>query len=123
VREGVVTYKIAAHAADLAMGHRGALARDNALSMARFVFRWVDQFNLGLDPERARAFHDQTLPAEGAKLSHFCSMCGPHFCSMRITQDVRDYAAAQGLSGEEGLQKGMQEKALEFREKGAEIYR
>jgi len=123
VREGVVTYKIAAHAADLAKGHPGAQARDNALSKARFEFRWEDQFNLGLDPERARAFHDQTLPAEGAKLSHFCSMCGPHFCSMRITQDVRDYAASQGLSGEDALQKGLEEKALEFREKGAEIYR
>jgi phosphomethylpyrimidine synthase len=123
VREGVVTYKIAAHAADLAKGHPGAQARDNALSKARFEFRWEDQFNLGLDPDRARAFHDETLPAEGAKVSHFCSMCGPHFCSMRITQDVRDYAAAQGLSGEDGLKKGLEEKALEFREKGAEIYR
>jgi phosphomethylpyrimidine synthase len=123
VREGVVTYKIAAHAADLAKGHPGAQARDNALSKARFEFRWEDQFNLGLDPDRARAFHDATLPAEGAKLSHFCSMCGPHFCSMRITQDVRDYAAAQGLSGEDGLKKGLEEKAAEFLEKGAEIYR
>jgi phosphomethylpyrimidine synthase len=123
VREGVVTYKIAAHAADLAKGHPGAQARDNALSKARFEFRWEDQFNLGLDPERARAFHDETLPAEGAKVSHFCSMCGPHFCSMRITQDVREYAAQQGLSGEEGLKKGLEEKALEFREKGSEIYR
>ena len=123
VREGVVTYKIAAHAADLAKGHPGAQARDNALSKARFEFRWEDQFNLGLDPERARAFHDQTLPAEGAKVSHFCSMCGPHFCSMRITQDVREYAATHGLSGQDGLKKGLEEKALEFREKGAEIYR
>src|SRR5689334_2320484 len=123
VREGIITYKIAAHAADLAKGWPGAQLRDNALSKARFEFRWEDQFNLGLDPERARSFHDATLPAEGAKLSHFCSMCGPHFCSMRITQDVRDYAAAQGLSGEDGLQKGLQEKALEFREKGAQIYR
>jgi phosphomethylpyrimidine synthase len=123
VREGVVTYKIAAHAADLAKGHPGAQARDNALSKARFEFRWEDQFNLGLDPERARAFHDQTLPAEGAKVSHFCSMCGPHFCSMRITQDVRDYAASHGLSGDDGLKKGLEEKAAEFREKGAHIYR
>ena len=123
VREGVITYKIAAHAADLAKGHPGAQARDNALSKARFEFRWEDQFNLGLDPERARAFHDQTLPAEGAKVSHFCSMCGPHFCSMRITQDVREYAASHGLSGEDGLKKGLEEKALEFREKGSEIYR
>jgi phosphomethylpyrimidine synthase len=123
VREGVITYKIAAHAADLAKGHPGAQARDNALSKARFEFRWEDQFNLGLDPERARAFHDETLPAEGAKVSHFCSMCGPHFCSMRITQDVREYAASHGLSGEDGLKKGLEEKALEFREKGAEIYR
>jgi phosphomethylpyrimidine synthase len=123
VREGVVTYKIAAHAADLAKGHPGAQARDNALSKARFEFRWEDQFNLGLDPERARAFHDQTLPAEGAKVSHFCSMCGPHFCSMRITQEVREYAASRGLSGEDGLKKGLEEKAHEFLEKGAEIYR
>jgi phosphomethylpyrimidine synthase len=123
VREGVITYKIAAHAADLAKGHPGAQARDNALSKARFEFRWEDQFNLGLDPDRARKFHDATLPAEGAKLSHFCSMCGPHFCSMRITQDVRDYAATQGVTGEEGLKKGLAEKAAEFREQGAEIYR
>jgi phosphomethylpyrimidine synthase len=123
VREGVITYKIAAHAADLAKGHPGAQARDNALSKARFEFRWEDQFNLGLDPERARAYHDQTLPAEGAKVSHFCSMCGPHFCSMRITQDVRDYAASHGLSEKDGLKKGLEEKALEFREKGAQIYR
>jgi len=123
VREGVITYKIAAHAADLAKGHPGAQARDNALSKARFEFRWEDQFNLGLDPERARAFHDQTLPADAAKLSHFCSMCGPHFCSMKITQDVRDYAASLGVSGEDALQKGLEEKALEFREKGAELYR
>ncbi|HKQ68374.1 MAG TPA: phosphomethylpyrimidine synthase ThiC [Polyangiaceae bacterium] len=123
VKEGVITYKIAAHAADLAKGHPGAQARDNALSKARFEFRWEDQFNLGLDPERARAFHDATLPAEGAKLSHFCSMCGPHFCSMKITQDVREYAESLGVSGEDGLRKGLQEKAEEFREKGAEIYR
>jgi phosphomethylpyrimidine synthase len=123
VKEGVITYKIAAHAADLAKGHPGAQMRDNALSKARFEFRWEDQFNLGLDPERARAFHDETLPAEGAKTSHFCSMCGPHFCSMKITQDVRDYAAAQNISGEDALKKGLHEKAAEFRETGAEIYR
>jgi len=123
VKEGVIAYKIAAHAADLAKGHPGAQARDNALSKARFEFRWEDQFNLGLDPERARAYHDETLPAPGAKLSHFCSMCGPHFCSMKITQDVRDYADSLGLKGEEALQKGLAEKAQEFREKGGEIYR
>jgi phosphomethylpyrimidine synthase len=123
VKEGVIAYKIAAHAADLAKGHPGAQARDNALSRARFEFRWEDQFNLGLDPERARAFHDETLPAEGAKVSHFCSMCGPHFCSMKITQDVRDYAAAQGLKDEEAVKQGLAEKAREFLEKGGEIYR
>jgi phosphomethylpyrimidine synthase len=123
VKEGVIVYKIAAHAADLAKGHPGAQARDNALSKARFEFRWEDQFNLGLDPERARAYHDETLPAEGAKLSHFCSMCGPHFCSMRITEDVRAYADALGVKDEEALKKGLLEKAQEFREKGAEIYR
>jgi phosphomethylpyrimidine synthase len=123
VKEGVIAYKIAAHAADLAKGHPGAQARDNALSKARFEFRWEDQFNLGLDPERARAYHDETLPAPGAKLSHFCSMCGPHFCSMKITQDVRDYADSLGLKGEEALEKGLAEKAQEFREKGGEIYR
>jgi phosphomethylpyrimidine synthase len=123
VKEGVITYKIAAHAADLAKGHPGAQMRDNALSKARFEFRWEDQFNLGLDPERARAFHDETLPADGAKTSHFCSMCGPHFCSMKITQDVRDYAQAQNLSGEDALKKGLHEKAAEFLKTGAEIYR
>ena len=96
VKEGVITYKIAAHAADLAKGHPGAQARDNAMSKARFEFRWEDQFNLGLDPERARAFHDETLPSENAKVAHFCSMCGPHFCSMKITEDVRKYAAEMG---------------------------
>jgi phosphomethylpyrimidine synthase len=127
VKAGVIAYKIAAHAADLAKGHPGAQARDNALSKARFEFRWEDQFNLGLDPERAREFHDQTLPAEGAKLAHFCSMCGPHFCSMRITEDVRNYADSQGLKGEDaperGLQLGLEEKAEEFRKGGGEIYR
>jgi len=122
VRVGIVTYKIAAHAADLAKGHPGAQIRDNALSKARFEFRWDDQFNLGLDPDKAKEFHDETLPQEGAKQAHFCSMCGPHFCSMKITQDVRDYAATQGLSEQEALKKGMEEKAVEFVKKGAEVY-
>jgi phosphomethylpyrimidine synthase len=122
VKEGVITYKIAAHAADLAKGHPGAQVRDNALSQARFEFRWEDQFNLGLDPERARSFHDATLPQEGAKAAHFCSMCGPHFCSMKITEDVRAYAREQGMKEEEALQKGMEEKSREFVEKGSEIY-
>ncbi len=123
VKDGIIAYKIAAHAADLAKGHPGAQIRDNALSKARFEFRWDDQFNLGLDPDTARDFHDETLPQHGAKLAHFCSMCGPHFCSMKITQDVRDYAAKQGLSEKEALTKGMQEKAVEFVKSGAEIYR
>lgn len=122
VKDGVITYKIAAHAADLAKGHPGAQYRDNALSKARFEFRWEDQFNLGLDPERAREFHDETLPQEGAKTAHFCSMCGPHFCSMKITEDVRKYAAEQAISEEEALKKGMEEKSKEFVEKGAEVY-
>ena len=122
VKEGVITYKIAAHAADLAKGHPGAQYRDNALSKARFEFRWEDQFNLGLDPETAREFHDETLPQEGAKTAHFCSMCGPHFCSMKITEDVRKYAAEQAISEEEALKKGMEEKSKEFVEKGAEVY-
>jgi len=122
VKEGVITYKLAAHAADLAKGHPGAQYRDNALSKARFEFRWEDQFNLGLDPEKAKEFHDETLPAEGAKLAHFCSMCGPHFCSMKITQDVRDYAAKQGLEAEKALAVGMSEKAKEFVATGGEIY-
>lgn len=122
VRVGVITYKIAAHAADLAKGHPGAQIRDNALSKARFEFRWEDQFNLGLDPEKAKEFHDETLPQDGAKLAHFCSMCGPHFCSMKISQDVRDYAAEKGLSEQDALQKGMQEKAIEFVKKGSEVY-
>jgi phosphomethylpyrimidine synthase len=122
VKEGVITYKLAAHAADLAKGHPGAQYRDNALSKARFEFRWEDQFNLGLDPEKAKEFHDETLPAEGAKLAHFCSMCGPHFCSMKITQDVRDYAAKQGLEAEKALAVGMSEKAREFVDAGGEIY-
>jgi phosphomethylpyrimidine synthase len=122
VRVGIITYKIAAHAADLAKGHPGAQIRDNALSKARFEFRWEDQFNLGLDPEKAKEFHDETLPQEGAKQAHFCSMCGPHFCSMKISQDVRDYAAEQGIGEQEALQKGMQEKAIEFVKKGSEVY-
>ncbi len=122
VKEGIVTYKIAAHAADLAKGHPGAQIRDNALSKARFEFRWEDQFNLGLDPDKAKQFHDETLPQEGAKLAHFCSMCGPHFCSMKITQDVRDFAAKHGVSDEDALKKGMETKAVEFVKKGAEIY-
>ncbi len=122
VKEGVITYKLAAHAADLAKGHPGAQYRDNALSKARFEFRWEDQFNLGLDPEKAKEFHDETLPAEGAKLAHFCSMCGPHFCSMKITQDVREYAAEQNIEAEKALAVGMSEKAAEFKATGSEIY-
>jgi phosphomethylpyrimidine synthase len=122
VREGIVTYKIAAHAADLAKGHPGAQARDNAMSKARFEFRWEDQFNIGLDPEKARSFHDETLPQHTAKVAHFCSMCGPHFCSMKISQDVRDYAKAKGLADEEALLKGMDEKSKEFLQEGAKIY-
>jgi phosphomethylpyrimidine synthase len=123
VKDGIIAYKIAAHAADLAKGHPGAQIRDNALSKARFEFRWADQFNLGLDPDTAKEFHDATLPQEGAKLAHFCSMCGPHFCSMKITQDVREFAARQGLSEADALAKGMAEKAKEFVAQGAEIYR
>jgi phosphomethylpyrimidine synthase len=122
VKDGVIAYKIAAHAADLAKGHPGARVRDDAISKARFEFRWEDQFNLSLDPETAREFHDETLPAPGAKLAHFCSMCGPHFCSMKITQDVRDYAAQKRVEAEEALKIGMEEKAKEFRERGAEVY-
>ena len=122
VKDGVIAYKIAAHAADLTKGHPGAQYRDNALSKARFEFRWEDQFNLSLDPITAREFHDETLPQEGAKTAHFCSMCGPHFCSMKITEDVRKYAAEQGIAEEEALKKGMEEKSKEFAEKGNEIY-
>jgi phosphomethylpyrimidine synthase len=122
VKDGVIAYKIAAHAADLAKGHPGAQLRDNALSKARFEFRWEDQFNLSLDPETAREFHDETLPQEGAKTAHFCSMCGPHFCSMKITQDVRDFAAKQGLDEQAAIEAGMREKAEEFKKVGAEIY-
>ena len=123
VKAGVIAYKIAAHAADLAKGHPGAQARDNALSKARFEFRWEDQFNLSLDPDTARAYHDATLPDNAAKVAHFCSMCGPHFCSMKITQDVRDYAAQKQLDEQQALEVGMKEKAEEFRKAGAEIYR
>ena len=123
VKDGIITYKIAAHAADLAKGHPGAQIRDNALSKARFEFRWADQFNLGLDPDTAKDFHDETLPKESMKHAHFCSMCGPHFCSMKITQDVRDYAATQGVSETEAIARGMQEKAVEFVKQGAEVYR
>jgi phosphomethylpyrimidine synthase len=123
VRDGIIAYKIAAHAADLAKGHPGAQARDDALSKARFEFRWEDQFNLGLDPEKAKEFHDETLPKDAHKQAHFCSMCGPNFCSMKITQDVRDYAATQGVDEQAALQKGMAEKAAEFRAQGAELYR
>jgi len=124
VRDGIVTYKIAAHAADLAKGHPAAQARDNALSKARFEFRWQDQFNLGLDPEKAKEFHDETLPKDAHKLAHFCSMCGPHFCSMKITQDVREYAQAHALPADvAAIEQGMEGKAREFREQGAEIYR
>ena len=122
VKTGVITYKLAAHAADLAKGHPGAQYRDNAVSKARFEFRWEDQFNLSLDPETAREFHDETLPQEGAKTAHFCSMCGPHFCSMKITEDVRKYAAEQNLSAEAARKAGMEEKSREFAQKGAELY-
>ncbi len=123
VKDGIIAYKIAAHAADLAKGHPGAQLRDNALSKARFEFRWEDQFNLGLDPDTAREFHDETLPKDAHKVAHFCSMCGPKFCSMKITQDVRDYAASQGVSPEQGAAHGMEEKAVQFREAGAQVYR
>ncbi|RBW58179.1 phosphomethylpyrimidine synthase ThiC [Tenacibaculum sp. E3R01] len=122
VRTGVVTYKLAAHAADLAKGHPGAQHRDDALSKARFEFRWEDQFNLGLDPELAREYHDETLPAEGAKIAHFCSMCGPKFCSMKISQEVRDFAAVNKVEGDEVFAKGMEEKSKEFKDKGSEVY-
>ncbi|MGE8037015.1 phosphomethylpyrimidine synthase ThiC [Lysinibacillus sp. NPDC093692] len=122
VRVGVITYKIAAHAADLAKGHPGAQQRDDALSKARFEFRWRDQFNLSLDPERAVEYHDETLPAEGAKTAHFCSMCGPKFCSMKISQDIRTYAKEKDLNTTEAIHKGMQEKAKEFKKAGSQIY-
>src|SRR5690606_11312577 len=127
VREGLMAYRIAGHAADLAKGHPGAQARDNALSKARFEFRWQDQFNLGLDPERATEYHDETMPKDAHKSAHFCSMCGPNFCSMRITQDVRtafggDGAADHGLGEDQAIEDGMTAKAAEFRAAGAEVY-
>jgi len=123
VKTGIITYKLAAHAADLAKGHPGAQIRDNALSKARFEFRWEDQFNLGLDPDKAREFHDETLPKESSKVAHFCSMCGPHFCSMKITQEVREFALAQGVTEVEALAVGMEGKAIEFVKAGAQVYR
>ena len=123
VREGIIVYKIAAHAADLAKGHPGAQVRDNAMSKARFEFRWEDQFNLGLDPLRAREYHDQTMPTENAKVAHFCSMCGPHFCSMKISQEVRDYADSKGLNADVAIDVGMQEQAVQFQAQGGEIYK
>lgn len=122
VKEGIIVYKLAAHAADLAKGHPGAQIRDNAMSKARFEFRWEDQFNIGLDPDRARAFHDETLPKDSAKVAHFCSMCGPKFCSMKITQEVRDYAQEKGVSEIEALKEGMRERSVEFVKSGSEIY-
>jgi len=122
VKDGVIAYKIAAHAADLAKGHPGAQAWDDALSDARFEFRWEDQFNLSLDPDTARSFHDETLPASPAKTAHFCSMCGPKFCSMKITQDVRRYAEERGLSTVEAIEAGMSEKSHEFTDHGAKVY-
>ncbi|MEW8034088.1 MAG: phosphomethylpyrimidine synthase ThiC [Candidatus Thiodiazotropha endolucinida] len=123
VREGIISYKVAAHAADLAKGFPGAQLQDNAMSKARFEFRWSDQFALSLDPEKAMAFHDETLPHQAHKVAHFCSMCGPHFCSMKITQDVREYARSQGVGEDQALQQGMQEKAVEFKQQGGEIYK
>ncbi|MBI4339001.1 MAG: phosphomethylpyrimidine synthase ThiC, partial [Chloroflexi bacterium] len=122
VKAGVIAYKIAAHAADLAKGHPGAQQWDDAISKARFEFRWQDQFNLALDPETARAYHDETLPAMGAKLAHFCSMCGPKFCAMKITQDVREYARRKGLEEGSAIKAGLEEKAREFHEAGGKIY-
>ncbi len=123
VKAGIIAYKIAAHAADLAKGHPAAQARDNALSLARFEFRWEDQFNLGLDPDTARAYHDETLPQESAKTAHFCSMCGPKFCSMEITREVRAYAKSRGIAADSALGEGMREKAVEFVRTGGEIYK
>jgi phosphomethylpyrimidine synthase len=122
VKEGVIAYRIAAHAADLAKGHPRAQEWDDAISKARFEFRWEDQFNLSLDPETAREYHDETLPAPAAKVAHFCSMCGPHFCSMKITQEIREFAEKEGLAEEEAIEAGLEEKAREFKEKGSEIY-
>jgi phosphomethylpyrimidine synthase len=122
VKEGVITYKISAHAADVAKGHPGSRMRDDALSRARFEFRWDDQFNLSLDPEKAKDFHDQTLPSDSAKTAHFCSMCGPQFCSMKITQDVRDFAQEQGVDEAAALTAGMEKMSQNFKESGSEIY-
>jgi len=122
VKDGVIAYKIAAHAADLAKGHPAAQLRDNVLSKARFEFRWQDQFNLSLDPDTAREFHDETLPGENAKVAHFCSMCGPKFCSMKITQEVRDYAEKMHVKVEESIERGLEEKSKQFVEAGSEIY-
>lgn len=122
VKAGVIAYKIAAHAADLAKGHPAAQLRDNALSQARFEFRWNDQFNLSLDPDTARAYHDETLPSDNAKEAHFCSMCGPKFCSMKITQDVRDFAAREGMAVDVSVEEGMKQKATEFRAQGGKLY-
>jgi phosphomethylpyrimidine synthase len=122
VKEGVLAYKIAAHAADLAKGHPGAQARDNALSRARFEFHWEDQFNLSLDPERAREYHDETLPAQGAKVAHFCSMCGPRFCSMQITQELREYARERGMGHQAALEAGLRDKSQQFRQAPEGVY-
>ena len=122
VKEGLITYKIAAHAADLAKGHPAARAWDDQMSRARFEFRWEDQFNLSLDPERARAYHDETLPRDSAKVAHFCSMCGPKFCSMKISQEVRDYAEAKGLTSQEAIEAGMRDMSQRFQEKGGKVY-
>lgn len=122
VRNGLIAYKIAAHAADLAKGHPRAQERDDALSKARFEFRWNDQFNLSLDPERAREYHDETLPAEGAKTAHFCSMCGPKFCSMNITQEIRKYAQENNLTVETAVEQGLKEQADAFRKRGNRLY-
>jgi len=122
VKRGVITYKIAAHAADLAKGFPGAQHRDDAMSKARFEFRWEDQFNLSLDPDTARVYHDETLPSDNAKVAHFCSMCGPHFCSMKISQDVRDYAKEQGISESDAIEEGLKKKSEEFIEKGGDVY-
>lgn len=122
VKQGIIAYKIAAHAADVAKGHPGARSRDDALSQARFDFRWQDQFNLGLDPETAKEYHDETLPKDSAKVAHFCSMCGPKFCSMKITQEVRDFAAQKGLDEQNALAQGMQVKAVEFQRNGGQLY-
>ena len=124
MRDGIIAYKIAAHAADLAKGLPGVQVRDNALSKARFEFRWEDQFNLSLDPDRAREFHDRTLPHDAHKVAHFCSMCGPQFCAMKITQEVRDYAASQAIQDDsQALEQGLKDKAQEFREQGSQVYR